>query len=200
VVNATSWPLCLKKKTLYWGATNDVITWRISVACWKSKATCTHASTHRPMINTYCLSMATMISESALLLRYTYIVLLHLYKPHWLFCVPEASTFGNSAFCPRSTLLWFVRYQNQQRFFPYTAKTDWFFNGDSVFTAQYELNLWTNEEFRLIFALKGLTGTWKLVNCKTKQKKKKTWNYSPVHLNTGHKIERTWRYKYVDIT
>ena len=28
------------------GATNDVTTWRIHVACWKSKATCTYAHAH----------------------------------------------------------------------------------------------------------------------------------------------------------
>jgi hypothetical protein len=59
-----------------WGATNDVTIWRICVACWKSKATCTYAyvhahalgypdartqaRTHRPISNTYCFSAATM--------------------------------------------------------------------------------------------------------------------------------------------
>jgi hypothetical protein len=74
------------------GATNDVTIWRIRVACWISKATCTarmrmhtptrpdslmHAlarmHTHRPISDTYCFTTATMIRERATILRYTYI-------------------------------------------------------------------------------------------------------------------------------
>ena len=36
----------------------------------------THAHTRRPISNTYCFSTATMIRESASMLRYTYIVCL----------------------------------------------------------------------------------------------------------------------------
>jgi hypothetical protein len=57
------------------GATNDVITWRVRVACWISKVTCTnghehahapvthmHARTHRPICNAYCFPTITMVS------------------------------------------------------------------------------------------------------------------------------------------
>jgi len=36
----------------------------------------------------------------------------------------------------------------------------------SVFTARCELHLYTSEEFRLTFVLRGITGAWKLVHCK----------------------------------
>jgi hypothetical protein len=67
------------------GATNDLTIWRIRVACWISKATCTyahahahapgysHARTHaqacahRPICNTYCVSTATMVSWTRLI-------------------------------------------------------------------------------------------------------------------------------------
>ena len=64
----------------------DVRIWRIRVASWISKATCTHshAHAHTPALarahtlisNTYCFSTATMIRERALKLRYTYIACL----------------------------------------------------------------------------------------------------------------------------
>jgi hypothetical protein len=73
-------------------ATNDVTIWRKYVACWISKTTLKHAHarahaprhshthvrtrTHTDKYNTYCFSTATMIRESASLLRYTYIVVL----------------------------------------------------------------------------------------------------------------------------
>ena len=65
-------------------ATNDVKIWRIRVACWISKATCTfahahahqpgyphahthaYACTHRPICDTYCFSTATMVSWTRL--------------------------------------------------------------------------------------------------------------------------------------
>ena len=74
-----------------WGATNDVTIWRIGAACCISKATWTHAHahahtpehlhvrtytsarTHRQIYNTYCFYTANMISESASMLRCTYI-------------------------------------------------------------------------------------------------------------------------------
>jgi hypothetical protein len=37
------------------GATNDVTIWRIRVACWISKTTCTHARAHTQICNTYWL-------------------------------------------------------------------------------------------------------------------------------------------------
>jgi hypothetical protein len=70
-------------------ATNDVTIWRIRVACWTSKARCTHAHenahvpgypharkhtyecTQRPISNTYCFSTATKIREGSSMLRYT---------------------------------------------------------------------------------------------------------------------------------
>jgi hypothetical protein len=67
------------------GATNDVRIWRIRVAYWISKTTCTHMHTlpvtrtrarphaHTQVCNTYCFSTATMIRERASLLLYTYI-------------------------------------------------------------------------------------------------------------------------------
>ena len=43
--------------------TNDVTIWRIRVACWMSKATCTHthAHVHTQICNVYRFSTATMI-------------------------------------------------------------------------------------------------------------------------------------------
>jgi hypothetical protein len=60
-------------------ATNEVTVWRTRVACWISKTADTHARTRprsraptqRQICNTYCFSTATMICESASLLRYT---------------------------------------------------------------------------------------------------------------------------------
>ena len=69
------------------GATNDITTWRIRVACWKNKAICasgySHACTHRhrPVSNTCCFSTATMIRERASVLRYTYIACVVGYCP-----------------------------------------------------------------------------------------------------------------------
>jgi hypothetical protein len=71
-------------------ATNDIIVWRIRVACWISNAICTHTlahtrtharacaslPTHTQMCNTYCFSSATLICERVSVLRYTYIVCL----------------------------------------------------------------------------------------------------------------------------
>jgi hypothetical protein len=59
------------------GARNDVTTWRIRVACWIIKATCTHAhahtnapgntharaSTHKNN-NTYCISTAAVVTQT----------------------------------------------------------------------------------------------------------------------------------------
>ena len=71
-----------------WGASNNVTIWRIRVACWLSKATCTyahaharapgyrHARTHRPVSNTYCFSTATIIRERASFIRYAYVACL----------------------------------------------------------------------------------------------------------------------------
>jgi hypothetical protein len=70
--------------------TNDVTTWRMRVACWISKVTCTqaHAHAHAPgntrarahthaqICNTYCFSTATMLRERAPVLLYKYIVCL----------------------------------------------------------------------------------------------------------------------------
>ena len=68
------------------GAATDVTLWRIRVACWISKATCTrprartrararthtHTHTHTHIRNIFfCFSMTTMIHESASMLRYT---------------------------------------------------------------------------------------------------------------------------------
>jgi hypothetical protein len=49
------------------GATNDVTIWRVRIACWISKAACTHvhACIHRPVSNTYCFSTATVIFANA---------------------------------------------------------------------------------------------------------------------------------------
>ena len=33
--------------------------------------------------------------------------------------------------------------ENKQRLFPYTALTDWFYNGEGVFTVRYGLDLIT---------------------------------------------------------
>jgi hypothetical protein len=66
-------------------ATNDVTTWRLRVACWISKATCTQAHAHtrtharkgtkRTLTwNTSCFSTATLIREGSSILRYTHIV------------------------------------------------------------------------------------------------------------------------------
>ena len=69
-------------------ATYDVSIWRIRVACWISKATCTHAHAyalalkhkhgraHTQICNIYSFSTATMIRERASFLRYAYIVCL----------------------------------------------------------------------------------------------------------------------------
>jgi hypothetical protein len=66
--------------------TIDVTIWRIRVACWISKATCTYAHAHAPectharshtlIFNIYCFPTATMIRERALMLLYTYFVCL----------------------------------------------------------------------------------------------------------------------------
>ena len=56
------------------GATNDVTIWRIRVACWISKATCTHAPehtharvyTHTQICNSYFFSTATMATWTRL--------------------------------------------------------------------------------------------------------------------------------------
>jgi hypothetical protein len=74
------------------GVTNDVTTWLIRVACWISKATCTHAHArahasehthafarayaHTQLCNIYSFSTTTIIRERASLLRYTYIACL----------------------------------------------------------------------------------------------------------------------------
>jgi hypothetical protein len=73
------------------GAKNDVTTWRIQVARCIKKATCTHAyaraqaagysHAHNYMCCIYCFFMATMICESASMLRCTYIISL-LRVPH----------------------------------------------------------------------------------------------------------------------
>jgi hypothetical protein len=61
------------------GATNDVTIWRIRVACWINKATCTyapgypHALARTQISNTCCFSVAPMIRERASMLRYTHI-------------------------------------------------------------------------------------------------------------------------------
>jgi hypothetical protein len=93
----------LKKSCPFWdnvekycgvrGTTNDVTTWHIRVACWTSKATCTHAHaqaharrtyarTHArtQICNIYCLSTATIIRERATVLRCTYFACLVLSK------------------------------------------------------------------------------------------------------------------------
>ena len=68
------------------GATNDVKIWRIILACWINKATCTyahaqthaiwraraHTHTHTQICNVYCFSTATIIRERASVLRYMY--------------------------------------------------------------------------------------------------------------------------------
>ena len=60
-----------------WGATNDVTIWRIRVACWINKATCTPARTHA---RTQCKNTKKHIKciafPRASLLRFTYIVCL----------------------------------------------------------------------------------------------------------------------------
>ena len=65
------------------GTTNDATTWRIGVACWISKSICmyahayarapwyptrthTQACTHRHICNTYCFSIASMVSWTRL--------------------------------------------------------------------------------------------------------------------------------------
>ena len=78
------------------GASNDATVWPIRVACWISKATCTHAHaqahalghthghklthththTRTQICNTYYLSTATMIRDRFSMLRYAYIVCL----------------------------------------------------------------------------------------------------------------------------
>jgi hypothetical protein len=69
------------------GATNDVIIWRIRVACWirtrmhtsmridtpTRPDTHTRTHEHAGIYNAYCLSSATMIRESASLSRHSYI-------------------------------------------------------------------------------------------------------------------------------
>jgi hypothetical protein len=65
------------------GATKYVTTWRIRIACWISKTTCTHehahtrlgTRTHIQICNIYCFSTATMLCERSSILRYTYICL-----------------------------------------------------------------------------------------------------------------------------
>ena len=74
------------------GAINDVTTWRMRVACWISKATCTHAhaQAHARRIyariqicNIYCLSTATIIRERASVLRCTYFACL-VFSKEWV--------------------------------------------------------------------------------------------------------------------
>jgi hypothetical protein len=77
--------------------TNDVTIWRIRVACWNTKATCSyahatptrpgthiheHACAHEPLRNTYYFFTATMIRKRASILRYTYIVPLIIKQAH----------------------------------------------------------------------------------------------------------------------
>ena len=72
------------------GATYDVTTWCIHVACWLNKATCMYAHAHahapgypharmhahRPISNTYCFFTATMIRERVSMFRSRYAVCL----------------------------------------------------------------------------------------------------------------------------
>ena len=76
------------------GATNDVTIWRIRVACWLSKVTCTYAHshahalglararahTHTQICNIYYFSTATIIRKRDSMLCYTYIVFFKLYE------------------------------------------------------------------------------------------------------------------------
>jgi hypothetical protein len=77
-----------------WGATKDVTIWRMGVACWIGKGTCSyvhadahalgyphahthaHACAHRLINNTYWFSKATIIRERTSVLLSTYIALL----------------------------------------------------------------------------------------------------------------------------
>jgi hypothetical protein len=43
------------------GATNDVTTWRIGVACWISKATCTHAHAQADAPGHACMRAHTRV-------------------------------------------------------------------------------------------------------------------------------------------
>jgi hypothetical protein len=70
----------IMSKNMIRAATKNVITWRIRVACWISKATRTRMYTptrpHTTQIcDIYCFSTATKIRERASMLRYTYTVL-----------------------------------------------------------------------------------------------------------------------------
>ena len=73
----------MSKNMLETEGAHDVTIWRIRVACWIIKATCTNAHahahvpgySHRLVNSTYCFSTATMIRVRPEVLRYTYIVL-----------------------------------------------------------------------------------------------------------------------------
>ena len=95
--NRTVYEIMSKKCSGNRRATNDVTIWRIRVACWISKDTCTYphahaqvpghlharthaqACTHRPICTTYCFSTTTMVSRTRLS------VTLHV---HCLSCLP----------------------------------------------------------------------------------------------------------------
>jgi hypothetical protein len=80
------------------GATDDVTIWRIGVACWIIKATYMHAHahtyvtgyphvrTHSQIYTTYCFCTATMIRESASILRYTYVVCFIITETEGVYC------------------------------------------------------------------------------------------------------------------
>jgi hypothetical protein len=79
-------------------ATNDDTIWRLRVACWISKGTCTHTPTrlgtrtHTQICNIYCFSTAAMIRERASLLRYRYtlcVLTSALVRGEWLKSRPE---------------------------------------------------------------------------------------------------------------
>ena len=67
------------------GATNDVTIWRIWVACWISKATCTLACT---LPRTHTEYVIFMILERASVFRYTHIACLV-----WVFDIVKPKTF-----------------------------------------------------------------------------------------------------------
>ena len=59
------------------GATNDVIIWRIRVACWICKAICTYAHAHTDQyVILIAFPLQQWIRERSSMLRYTYIVCL----------------------------------------------------------------------------------------------------------------------------
>ena len=88
-------PFMRQCRKIWWRVrtTNDVAIWRLCVACWISKSTCryahthatVHARSHTQISNIYCFSTATVIRESASVLRYMYTLLNH-------FCGTQVTT------------------------------------------------------------------------------------------------------------